>query len=216
MTTQPQTPWRASYARCAAPGCIEVPRKFSRYCRRHHDQVTSTGAVNGKILNKQQIEPHARRAREWLLCNAAHPAVQIAQARMAELIAPTEGATFLGGEFARLREAGAQPEEMLTLWLGVWLWQDAATRPLEDQEFDINCARSMLRCVPAKRVASRTGRRHYTRVRGSHARALGEYLRQEIGVFALMAVRSITALEKAKAAQKATLREALGEPFNEG
>ena len=215
MTTQPQTPWRATYARCAAPGCIEVPRKFSRFCRLHHDHIRATGAVNGKILTKQQIEAHARRAREWLLCNAAHPALQFAGGTMAELLAPTESATFLGGEFARLRLGGAQPEEMLALWLGVWLWQDAAVRPLEDREFDVNCARSMLRCVPAKSAISRTGRKHYKRIRGSHARALGEHLRQEIGAFALMAVRSITALEKAKAEKRATLRGALAEPFHE-
>jgi hypothetical protein len=134
---------------------------------------------------------------------------------MRELLAPTESAAFLNSEFQRLREGGAQPEEMLALWLGVWLWQDHAARPLEDAEFDVNCARAMLRCVPARVEFSRQGQKRYERIRGNHARGLGEYLRKEIGLFALMAVRSITAAEKSAAYKRASLREALSQPFHE-
>jgi hypothetical protein len=213
--TQPNAPWRATYPHCAAPGCLTVPRKFSRYCRRHHEQIRATGAVNGKTLTKLQVECHARRAREWLLSNAAHPAVQFAVGTMRELLEPKEGATFLRREFDRLWNAGAQPEEMLALWLGVWLWQDAAVRPLEDREFDVNCARALLRCVPARSTISRTGRKQYHRVEGNHARALGESLRLEIGAFAIMAVRSITAAQRNAEAKRASLRGALAQPFDE-
>jgi hypothetical protein len=171
--------------------------------------------VDGKTLTKQQVECHARRARAWLLTNAAHPAVQLAIGTMRELIAPTESATFLRSEFDRLREGGAQPEEMLALWLGVWLWQDHAARPLGDSEFDTNCARALLRCVPARVKFSSRGRKRYERIRGTHARALGEFLRAEIGVFAIMAVRSITAAERAAAEKRATLRGSLSQPFHE-
>lgn len=214
--TEPRRPWRASYARCAASGCISLPAKYSRFCRLHREQIRETGAVGGKTLTKQQVECYARLARPWLLTNAAHPAVQAAVATMRDLIAPTEAARFLNSEFARLREGGAQPEEMLALWLGVWLWQDHAARPLQDREFDVNCARAMLRCVPARVAYSRNGRKRYERIKGSHARALGEHLRQEIGVFALMAVRSIRAAERAAQAKRQSLREALGHPFDEG
>ena len=105
MTTN-SAPASNRYVRCAAPGCIQSPRKFSRYCRHHYAKLERTRSLNGRVVTKGELKANRADCLEFLRRNAGHPAVSAAVKYMADLLAPTKRAGFLQREFDRLREAG--------------------------------------------------------------------------------------------------------------
>jgi hypothetical protein len=193
-----------------------VPRKFSRYCPYHYYRLARVRDLEGRVITKGELQGYKALALEFMDRNAEHPAVVAAHAHMAELLAETEEARFLGSEFDRLRQGGATPREMVALVLAMYGWQELNPRPLGDKCFDLNLARAVLRVVPARTSISRRGKKQYHRVRGSHAEALGRHLREHLGLFALTAVRHIAESTAAGFKAKETMRDALGVPFDKG
>ena len=207
------TPWRASYARCAAPGCLELPRSFSRYCAHHYRRLQRTRDLRGRVLTKGELRGHRALALEFLDQNAAHPAVVAAHEHMAALLDDDGRASFLRREFNRLRDAGATPRAMVAALLAMYGWAEYHPTGLADRCFDLNLGRAVLGVVPAVKRTSRTGRRHYIRVSASHAEALGEHLRHDLGVFALVAVKHMATTEAAGRVDPQSIKAALQVPF---
>ena len=211
--THHRPPWRACYARCAAPGCLQTPRRFSRYCGHHYRTLERTRDIRGRVLTKGELRGHRELALEFLDRNASHPAVIAALEHMAELLGEDGRAGFLRGEFQRLRDNGATPRAMLGAFLAVYGWADCHARELADRCFDLNLGRAVLGVVPAKRRTSRTGRKHWVRIPPGHAEALGANLRCELGVFGLVVTKHVRRMVDAGHVDADGIKEALQVPF---
>lgn len=201
--------WRTGYVRCAADGCLQVPRKWSRYCPFHYRRLERTRDLRGRVLTKGELRGHQALALEFLERNPTHPAVVAAHEHMAALLTDDGRATFLRREFNRLRDQGATPRAMVAAMLAMYGWQECHERELADRCFDLNLGRAVLRVVPARKRTSRTGRTEYLHVRPGHAEALGQHLRHELGLFAVVAAKRIAKEEAAMFADRQSIKEAL-------
>ncbi len=208
------------YAKCAAPGCFDTPRKFSRYCGFHYRRLERTRDLRGRVLTKGELRGHRELACEFLDANAMHPAVIAAHEIMADFLRDDGRAGFLKGEFKRLSENGATPRAMLAAFLAVWGWADCHEQDLADRCVDLNLGRAVLSVVPARRCKSKRGKTYYARVSPGHAEALGQNLRSDLGLFALQSVKHIERMaarghvntERIKAALETVPFVAAGEP----
>ena len=199
------------YTDCAAPGCGKRPRPFSRFCRYHYEAIERTRDLRGRVLTKGEIRVHRQLAREFLARNSEHPAVVAALEFMAELLQPKATAGFLRGELERLRQAGADPSSMLASLIAMYSWAEHVPpgRDLPDRTFLLNLGRHVIGTVPAATRISRTGRKEYVRIRGSHAEALGRHLRDTLGTLGLLAARQIKADLEAPQQARGVIRDAL-------
>ncbi|HVI58044.1 MAG TPA: hypothetical protein VM619_04100 [Luteimonas sp.] len=202
------------YERCCVDGCNRRARRWSRYCEHHFERARTTGGATGRIIRKQELKPYREIAREWVDRNAGHPSVVAAVDWLRELVSEQEGARFLAGEMARLRN-GTDPRAMLAAAIALWLQEDLSPRALnDDRVFDTNMGRALLRCAPrpVKSVAP-SGRKEQTRTTASHARALGEHVRQSLGALPLVAAKAIRDEVLGPERTAATIREGLAVPF---
>lgn len=201
---------------CAVEGCSGRPRRFSRYCATHYGRSVATGSPGGRIVRKGTLKPYVREAARFIERHAEHPATQAALTWCGTLLEPQgETAGFLRGEFRRLREGGATAEGLLAGALGFAFWEAWQVRPMLDGRCaDTNLGRAMLRVIPARRITSRTGKRYSVRVSSSHAAALGEHTRAEVGLFLVMAARELVKESERPEQTRQEIRRALeAEPF---
>lgn len=186
------------YAKCAAPGCFQGPRPFSRYCPHHFRKLERTRDLRGRVLTKGELRGDRALSLEFIERRSKHPAVAAAVAYMADLIAPSDKAGFLRSEFDRLRGRGATPETMLASAMAFFMWAERhgqweqyGLKPFSPRCFDLNLGRAVLSTVPARTYISSTGKLRYVRVRPGHAEGLGQNLRLAVGVLCLSCVRKI-------------------------
>ena len=204
------------YPRCQAPGCIETPRRFSRFCNKHFRVMERTRSLKGRVLTRSEYRNHTTLAAEFLRSRAEHPAVQAAVEYMAALIAEKPRAGFLHSEFARLRAKGATAEELLAAVLGLFGWQEYNPTALDDACFDLNLGQAVLRVASGNKRVSKEGKTYYVYAKGRHAEALGRHLREDLGAFALLVWKTIQAdIERPDKARKA-LRVELEKAYKEG
>lgn len=192
-----------------------MPRKFSRYCPYHFYKMQELRHLDGRVLTKGELRWAKSLAEDFITQYQAHPAVRAALDYLADLLTDNGRARWLGAEFRRLKAGGATPDLLLSLFLAMWIWQSESPRPLPDEVFDLNLGRAVLRAAPAGSKLSKTGKRYYVRVRGSHAAALGRSLRQDLGLLGIQATSRIKrAIQPRGETARQKIREGLSFPFD--
>ena len=201
------------YDTCAAPSCAKKPRPFSRYCRHHYTKVESTRSLTGKVIRKEALSIWRKIAADWLEAHSGHAGVGAAEEFMERFLRDDGRAGFLRVELNRLAALGATPRTLLASVLAMYLWQERAREHMDDRCFRLNVGRAVLGSVPAQRRTSRAGKPYTVRVRPGHAEALGKYIADNVGGFALIAARAALREVDPEPASAAILRALHDDPL---
>lgn len=117
------------------------------FCRSHADHYSRHGSPYKSSYTAQQLGPHRRAARTWLVANRDDPKVRLAvlgvqglyqragphvEAFRLQGFAPRERAM---AAWARLRKAGVDPLRVLEAWMAVEATVAADPQPDNDPEF---------------------------------------------------------------------------------
>lgn len=216
---EPAPAWR--YTQCAAEGCIREPRTYSRWCTMHARRVYRTRDPNGRVLKHRELQPHRELAEDFLERRKDHPAVMAAHEYMAALLESPALPEELRKHMARLREGRATPREMLVAVLAVYGLGEAHPLAVASHSCEsMNIGRAVLGVRPYAKRRSRNGKVYSAVPRGRVSEALGDRLRNDVGLFATTFVRHIRnaldapykAADKLRDASREFWAETAGEP----
>lgn len=166
---------RANYIRCRVVGCPELTRAAAAeglsnlYCRKHEEHFQRHGSYFKKSYTGPQLAPYRRAAEAWVRSHLVLPRVANAVESVRSLMdtsGSAEEAFRLRGRppreraqiaWARLRNAGADPVKVLSVWLAIELIQRDDPQPESKVEYRRVQAAKVLH-----RIASGTHKRWET------------------------------------------------------
>lgn len=206
---------RQQYPDCAVKGCGLGAYGYSRYCVKHREQFYSTRSPTGRILRTgRDLRPYRELATAYYAQHREHPAIVAAVGWLGELLVKAQGTAKgpLNKELRRLFRDGATGERMFLRIAAVAGYAFYNSRTWSDDAVHTtNLGHSALSTtrMPMKRSAS--GAMHPTRFAGSTAFALGQSIREVLGVllgqFWQAIDRSVHALDREREAVNSKLRE---------
>lgn len=205
---------------CDVPGCFLPVSKFSRYCGRHDLINERTGHPLGYTITKGKLRPYLEEARRFLALHRDHPGIEdtlkwfgwfMATANPPSRIHTRSSASARFEWWrAALHKAGAAPEELLAVLLGMFLLQEHEPRAFKsDRHFQHQVVVRLLRLAAPGRDSR--GRQQRNRITVGVREALAQIMvTSRLGGFCLRIVRQIEEERKRVSAEGLT---GLEEPF---
>lgn len=195
---------------CAAEGCRDFRRYPGRYCEKHDYRQKRYGSPLGTPLPRKVLERYRTASERFVMRNADHPAVQASLVRIGEWLSSaiqphrlnkwSKPDQRLADWLARSREAGAQPEEILSTVFAVYaMLEDRPGDFHSDQHFWHMLGLYVLRIGPGAKVFSKkSGKPYAIKLSTKLCRHFGIILKQSFGYVATKAAAKILEDIKAK------------------
>lgn len=211
---------------CELNGCGRPTRPWSNYCTQHARRIRETRSPHGRRFRAGELKPHRALAEHFLKSHADHSATLAALRYMRARLTPNpfdhtavrhKGA--IAAQMARLKDGGAEPEEMLLRFLTVA--GRITDNPLSEVSRDhacgmFNLGRHVLLTVPLPKRTWASGKRESVKLNASVAGEFGQSLMDALGGFQAQAWRHIRAKRKAQEQTAQTIRDALtAAPFDD-
>lgn len=167
---------------CAAKGCTNWARSWSRYCHSHANRHRYTRSPTGRLLrSRRDLGPYRELVAEYLPRWIQHPAMQAAIRYMDSLL--TRGSSYTGSsgvhrgvarELRRLQTDGATGPAMLARVLTVEGFGYFNARTWDDGEcHTVNVGSQLIRTTPRPGAGKVPGRVVY---------AIGQEVRNALGL----------------------------------
>lgn len=208
---------RQQYPDCAVQGCGLGAYGYSRYCVKHRDAYYHTRSPNGRILRRgRDLKPYREMANRYYSKHKEHPAMVAAVAWLDRLLVQakaTPGDTSaIAKELRRLFCDGATGEMMFLRIAAVagYAHFNARTWP-DDAVQTSNLGHAALSATPMPMRIAANGKKNPTRFAGPTAFALGQSIREVLGVllaqFWQAIERDVHALDRARAEVNSKLQK---------
>ena len=187
---------------CSVSSCLKRRSGLSKYCRGHALRLNLYGSPLGTVLLKHTYKQELVEVKDFILRHSEHQAVKAAITFFDRWLEDAYyGFPVLAKEqFSKLFEHGIRGKDCIEVFLSIWLYSHRFYSKLPD---DARLSYALSIGIFSLKDKSK--------VKASVKKAVGERLRQALGIFA---GNVITAIEREVVVQEA-LRNDLFTPFKE-
>jgi len=169
---------------CSVTNCYNKRYKISKHCRNHRNQTWRWGHPLAKGISKKEYAIEIEEVAEIVKFNLTHKGIVTGiDFFKTSMESADAGSTYIpcGNYFARLHQANVKPVDLLILSAAIWLFAERNPRKVFNKAHEDHLlGNKIIRYVP-----------YHGRTKGSEHRAVGEYIRANIGVLLLNIIRSV-------------------------
>lgn len=186
--------------KCKANGCYNLRRNLGGYCKTHFRKAYLYGDPHGKTLLTRDFNREIEEVNEFIDENLAHPAV-IASCNYLQAWLDTASIgkpCICGIEVSRVASE-ATAIDILKATSALWLYAERnPCRFKDDQSLTYQLGITFLKCARYKVTVSYNGKLQAIPPNGKARRAIGQHLRNTLGIFYMNLVSAFKTREDAE------------------
>jgi hypothetical protein len=170
---------------CKATGCYNPRRNLGGYCKQHYRKAYLYGDPNGKAILTSDFKREFIDVSKLIDDNLEHPAVLASCSLLKNwLDLASNGKPCISGVEVSKVALEAKPIDILKATSALWLFADRnPSRFIDDQSLTYQLGITFLKCAKYKKTISYSGKIQAIPPNGKVRRAIGQNLRDTLGLF---------------------------------
>lgn len=185
---------------CKASGCYNPRRNLGGYCKQHYRKAYLYGDPNGKAILTNDYRREIEDVSKLIDDNLEHPAVLASSSLLQSWLdlALNNKPCICGHEVSRVASE-AKALDILKATSALWLYADRnPSRFIDDLSLTYQLGITFLKCAKYKKTTSFSGKLQAIPPNGKVRRAIGQNLRNILGLFYVNIASHFKTLENAE------------------